>query len=193
MEARLAAAMPEGQPLSVHVLDHKMVNAFALPGGYVVFFRGLIDEAGSPEEVAAVFAHEIGHVVSRDPTRHALRSAGSIGVLGLVFGDFAGGALVLFLAERLIDAQYSQSAEAAADAFAADLLLAAGLPPDALAEMFERFRRLGGDDEGIMAHFMAHPRLGDRIAAARTATPPDFAATPLLNDDEWRALKAICG
>jgi Zn-dependent protease with chaperone function len=73
--------------VTVAVLDHDMINAFALPGGFVVIFRGLIDAADGPDEVAAVLAHEIGHVVSRDPTRHALRSAGSIGVLGLLFGD----------------------------------------------------------------------------------------------------------
>lgn len=192
MEQRLSASLDLDVPLSVHVLDHEMVNAFALPGGYVVFFRGLIDAASTPEEVAAVFAHEIGHVVSRDPTRNALRSAGSIGVLGLVFGDFAGGALVLFLTERLIEAQYTQGAEAAADVFAHDLLLKADVAPSALAGMFERFREMGGDETGIMAHFLSHPRLGDRIAAAEAATPADFLGQPILTEAEWDALKTIC-
>lgn len=193
METRLTRDLSLRSPLSVHVLDHDMVNAFALPGGYVVFFRGLIDAAEQPEEVAAVFAHELGHVVSRDPTRNALRSAGSIGVLGLLFGDFAGGAMVLFLTERLIDAQYSQAAESAADAFATRTLLDAGLPPSALADMFERFRALGGDVDGILAHFLSHPQLGNRIEAARAATPPEFKALPVLTPDEWAALKTICG
>jgi Zn-dependent protease with chaperone function len=68
--------------------------------GYVVFFRGLIDTTECPEELATVFAHEIGHVEARDPTRIALRSAGSIDVLGLLFGG-RGGALVLLLANGL--------------------------------------------------------------------------------------------
>lgn len=67
-----------------------------MPGGLIILFRGLIDAAESSDEVAAVYAHELGHVVARDPTRIALRSAGSIGVLGLLLGDFAGGAVVLF-------------------------------------------------------------------------------------------------
>lgn len=192
MEARLSASLDLEVPLSVHVLDHDMVNAFALPGGYIVFFRGLLDAASTPEEIAAVFAHEIGHVVSRDPTRNALRSAGSIGVLGLVFGDFAGGALVLFLAERLIEAQYTQTAEADADVFAHDLLLTADIPPAALAQMFERFRELGGEQTGIMAHFLSHPQLGDRIAAAEQATPAGFTGTPILTPREWDALKTVC-
>lgn len=192
METRLTAALDLDLPLSVHVLDHEMVNAFALPGGYVVFFRGLLEAAGTPEEIAAVFAHEIGHVVSRDPTRNALRSAGSIGVLGLVLGDFAGGALVLFLTERLIEAQYSRKAEAEADVFAHDLLLRAGVAPSALAEMFERFRAMGGEPTGIVAHFLSHPQLGDRVSAARAATPPGFASRAILTPADWEALQSIC-
>ncbi len=192
IQARLIAHVPTPVDLSVHVLDHEMVNAFALPGGQIVFFRGLIDEADTPEELAAVFAHEIGHVVSRDPTRHALRSAGSIGVLGLIFGDFAGGAVVLLLAEQLIEAQYSQGAEAAADVFAHDLMIRAGLSPAALAVMFERFRALGGDADGFIGHFLSHPGLGNRIDAARNAVPAGFQSRPLLTADEWRALQDIC-
>lgn len=127
-------------PLSLHVLDHPMVNAFALPGGHVVLFRGLIEAAGTPEELAAVLAHELGHVAARDPTRAALRTAGSVGVLGLLMGDFAGGTLVLVLTERLIEARYSRDAELAADAYSHDLLTRAGLPPGALGAMFERMR-----------------------------------------------------
>ncbi|WGW05184.1 M48 family metallopeptidase [Tropicibacter oceani] len=192
LQARLETAVDLPTELTVHVLDHDMVNAFALPGGHIVFFKGLIDTADQPDELAAVFAHEIGHVVSRDPTRHALRTAGSIGVLGLLLGDFAGGTLVLFLAERLIDAQYSQGAEAKADLFAHRVMLEAGLPPDALARMFERFGEQGSEAAGIMAHFLSHPALGDRIKAARAATPRGHGFAPLLASDDWHALKSIC-
>lgn len=194
---KMAARLTDGAQLhtriDLHVLDHPLVNAFALPGGQVVLFRGLIEAAETPEEVAAVLAHEIGHVVSRDPTRNALRSAGSIGVLGLLFGDFAGGAVVLFLTERLIEAQYSQKAEAAADRYAIDLMRGAGLPPGALADMFERFRKLGSEAEGFVAHFQAHPKLGDRIAAARAAGVGADRGAPLLSARDWHALQAICG
>lgn len=192
IESRLAGAAPLEGPLSLLVLDHGLVNAFALPGGYVVLFAGLIDAAETPEQLASVIAHEIGHVVSRDPTRHALRSAGSIGVLGLLLGDFAGGAAVLLLAERLIDAQYSQTAEAAADVFAQDLLLRAELSPAALGEIFDVFR--AGDDEasGLVQHFLSHPGLGDRIAAARAAVPDGFEARALLEPEAWAALKGVC-
>ncbi len=192
IETRLTDELVLDTPLTVHVLDHPMVNAFALPGGYVVFFRGLLDEAARPEEVAAVFAHEIGHVAARDPTRIALRSAGSIGVLGLLLGDFAGGAVVLFLAERIIQADYTQDAEAAADTFAHRVLLDADLPPSAIGTFFERLAEGRDDGIGLIDHFMSHPALGDRIAAARAAEPPNAEFRPILTETEWRALQAIC-
>jgi Zn-dependent protease with chaperone function len=192
IEARLADALPEPVPFRVSVLDHPMVNAFALPGGQIVLFRGLIEDAGSPEEIASVLAHEIGHVAARDPTRIALRSAGSIGVLGLLFGDFAGGAVVLFLAERIITADYTQEAEAAADAFAHDVLLTAGISPGAIADFFDRLMADGGEPPPLVQHFLAHPALSDRIAAARSAVPDDFRPSPLLTEEEWAALGMIC-
>lgn len=179
--------------LTVTVLDHDLINAFALPGGHIVFFRGLIDAAQTPDEVAAVFAHELAHVVSRDPVRIALRTAGSVGVLGLLFGDFAGGAAVLFLTERLIQASYTREAEAAADAFAHARLIEVGIRPDALGQLFATLREEFGETPDIVAHFMSHPELGDRIEAAREATEAaSVPFTPALPDSQWRALQTIC-
>jgi predicted Zn-dependent protease len=116
-----------------------------------------------------------------------------VGVLGLLFGDFAGGTVVLFLTERLIEARYSQAAEAAADSFAHDRMIAAGQSPAALATFFDRLRRRYGDDESVFRHFAAHPRLGNRITAAKRAGEGlDLAPQPLLDEAEWAALKAIC-
>ncbi len=192
MTDRVTEGVDLPYPLTVTVLDHAMVNAFALPGGHIVFMRGLIAEAETPDEVAAVFAHELGHVVARDPARGALRTAGSIGVLGLLFGDFAGGAAVLFLVERLIEASYSQDAEAAADAFAHARLVAVDLPPGALASFFARLRSEHGDAEGIVAHFLSHPQLGDRIARAEAAGGGQGGTRPALAAQDWAALRAIC-
>lgn len=193
MATRLTEGEDLAHPIDVYVLDHEMVNAFALPGGYVVFFRGLIDAADGPDEVAAVLAHEIGHVVSRDPTRHALRSAGSIGILGLLLGDFAGGTVVLFLAERLVSAQYSQATEANADTYAHGALERANVSPAALGNMFERMREKYGDTEGVHAHFISHPTLSDRIEKARAANRENADYAPIVSDAEWEKLQNVCG
>jgi len=194
MRARLDVDDELPYPLALTVLDHELVNAFALPGGRVVMFRGLIEEAENPDEVAAVLAHEIGHVVHRDPTRDALRLAGSVGVLGLLFGDFAGGTVVLVLANQLINAHYSQAAEAGADDYAHLVLTRAGLPPAALGTFFERLRDEYGDAEGILAHFSSHPQMTARIEAALAAqAAAGEQTTPALDARQWSSLRRICG
>ncbi|MEO0487460.1 MAG: M48 family metallopeptidase [Pseudomonadota bacterium] len=192
MEERL---FPDGLgdvELSVFVLDHPMINAFALPGGIVVLMRGLIEEAETADEVAAVFAHEVGHVINRDPSRIALRSVGSVGVLGLLFGDFAGGALLLFLTNQMIAADYSQEAEANADAFATATLQEAGIPAEALATFFERLLAQHGDPDGLAAQFLAHPSLSTRIAAAREGAEDLQSSEPVITAQDWSALRNIC-
>ncbi len=180
-------------PVVVTVLDHELINAFTLPGGRIILFRGLIEAAETPEEVAAVLAHEIGHAVHRDPTRDALRTAGSIGVLGLLFGDFAGGTAVLFLANSLINAKYSQAAEAGADEYAHALMKDAGLSPAALGTMFVRLREESGEATGLVTHFARHPTLAKRIEASLAAAEGVTQRAPVLNGRQWAALSGICG
>jgi predicted Zn-dependent protease len=93
----------------------------------------------------------------------------------------------------LIDATYSQSAEASADEFAHETLGEAGILPSSLADIFERLRKKHGDAEGIVAHFQAHPTLGDRIAAARAADATVSAdIRPSLSNRDWMALQSVC-
>ncbi|MGH1330514.1 MAG: M48 family metallopeptidase [Paracoccaceae bacterium] len=193
MRSALEAHADLPYDMTLTVLDHDMVNAFALPGGQVVLFRGLIDNAENPNEVAAVLAHEMGHVVSRDPTRHALRSAGSFGVLGLLFGDFAGGTAVLLMANQLIEASYSQGAESAADRFAHEVLAKAQVSPASIGTFFARMRDEYGDDDGFVAHFLSHPSMGDRIDEAQAAAlAAGVEDRPIISTAQWAALQAIC-
>ncbi len=192
MTARLTGNSRLAYKIRLHVLDHPMVNAFALPGGHIVLFRGLLDDAHNPEEVAAVLGHEMGHVQHRDPTRLALRSAGSVGVLGLLLGDFAGGAAVLYLSEQLINAKYSRKAEAAADKYSQNLLAESGLPTGPMADFFLRLLKDTGQDSGLLSHLARHPDLRGRADAARAANRVGGDFTPVLSATEWRNLQAIC-
>ncbi|SEL86237.1 Peptidase family M48 [Roseivivax marinus] len=193
MTARLTEGRDLAYDIDVRVFDHDMVNAFAAPGGQIVLIRGMLDLAEGRDEIAAVLAHEIGHVEARDPTRAALRTAGSVGLLGLLFGDFAGGAVMLTLAERLIDASYSQKAEARADRYAYGLLREAQVEPAALGDLFETLAGEAGEAPGALSHFLSHPRLSDRVEAARAATREDAETRPILDDAAWTDLRNICG
>ncbi len=193
MEARLTRDLDLPYPITARVVTEPSINATALPGGHVTFHLGLIEVAESPEEVAAVFAHEIGHVAHPDGTRAVLRSMGSFGVIGLVYGDFLGASAMAAVSQQLLNSSYSRAAEERADAYAQDLLVASGISPAALTVFFERLQNSGDVAElGIFQHFSTHPELADRIAASAAAVGPAVAGPPILTAEEWAALQNIC-
>lgn len=193
MMARFDGKFETSYDVNLRVMKHEMENAFAVPGGQMVLFDGLIQKAKSPEEIAGVLGHELGHVVNRDPTRLALRSAGTVGILGMLVGDFSGGALVLILTERLISASYAQDAERNADGFAYRLLERSGLPTTPFGDFFDRMAKIVGDDEGLMSHLASHPNLSLRASQAREAdTIGSRPFERVLSEQEWYALRNIC-
>jgi len=193
MQARLTEGIDLPYPLVIQVVNDPMINAFALPGGQIVVHRGLIDAAQGPDEVAAVIAHEIGHVAHRDGTRAMLRAMGSFGIAGLMFGDVLGASVVAGLTQQLISSSHSREAETRADLYAHARLEAVGLPPEALGDMFLRMREAGLDMEmGVFRHLSSHPELGDRIAAAAAAGSGGAGHRPALSGPEWQALRGIC-
>ncbi len=193
MADRLAANLDLPYPLRVGVIDHSMVNAFAVPGGRVMFMEGLIKAADTPEEVAGVLAHEIGHVVNRDPTREALRAAGTAGIFGLLLGDFFGAGVAVAVGEAVMKASYQREAEVKADDTAYALLSDAGLPSKPFAEFFRKMKQEYGETEGVLELIASHPGLGvraERAAAADRIGDSEFE--PVITDQEWVALRGIC-
>lgn len=193
MTARLTEAGDLQYELNVAVFDHRMVNAFAAPGGQIVLMRGLINRASNPDEVAAVLAHEIGHVEARDTTRNALRAAGSAGLLSMVFGDFAGGSGAVVVADATLNASYSREAEAAADRYAMEMLATSGTDAAALATFFDSLEGLERMMPDLPVYLSSHPDTKDRADAARAFAKDQRGRTsPILNDKDWQALRNIC-
>lgn len=192
MVARLMAGQGIPYDLKVLVFDHPMLNAFAAPGGYVVLIRGLIEQADGPDAVAAVLAHEIGHVANRDATRNALRAAGSAGILSLILGDVAGGAVLVAVADQMLNSAYSRRAEETADAYAIAMLNAADISTAGFGAFFDT---LAGQEGGLSLpeYLSTHPATADRAANARANAEGQGATTPALTDRQWQALRQICG
>lgn len=193
MTRRVAEGIPTPYPLRVSVFDHELVNAVALPGGRILLFRGLIDAAETPEEVAGVLAHEIGHVANRDPIRGVLRAAGTAGIIGLLLGDFFGASVIAASTDAVLNASHRREAETLADEAAYAMLTRAGLPTTPFSKFFDRLRREHGETSGPIRYFASHPDLGgraERAAAADKVGNGPFA--PVLRDRAWIALQNIC-
>ena len=179
-------------PLTVQVIESETVNAFALPGGQVVLFEGLIKKATSPEEVAGVLAHEIGHVEHRHALRRMVRAAG----VGFLASMLSGGVVSDF-SQQLVVLDFSREMEAQADEAALEALSDAGIAAGGFADFFDRLAEendednsfFGGDAfESLLA---THPISTDRSARIR-AHPTPLNVSPALSDADWQALRNIC-
>ena len=189
---RIAGGADTPFDIRVRAVEAPMVNAFALPGGPVLITDGLIAEAESPDELAAVVAHEIAHVELRHVMQAVWRNLGMGMLLDLVVGGGTGaGQQAVILAGQASDLTYSRDAELQADARGQALLHAAGLSSTGMAPFFERIARAEGAGRlGETVEFMnSHPDSNRRARVARAAARPGQGA---LTPDEWRAVKATC-
>lgn len=180
--ARLLPQEIAGLPLTLDVIRAKDVNAFALPGNHIVIYSGLIDTAQTPEMLAGVLAHEMGHLELRHPTRGVIEQLGLGAVIGLVAGNNAVGSIGRVMAGL----SYTRDMERQADAEAIALLHRANIRADGLAAFF---RILKKDEKTHMPAILSdHPGLDERAAATRQ----DSQGEPAMSPADWQAIKSIC-
>lgn len=161
-------------PFKFHIIEDPTLNAFAVPGGNVVVHSGLLLEAGRPEEVAGVLAHEIAHVTHRHGFRSIVSSLGLYQVLSLFVGDAS--SLLAVLANNsafLIDRKFSRDFEREADNAGWDYLLQAHIDPSGMTDFFKKLKaeeakRLekmpgGAGAEGALAILSTHPATDERM------------------------------
>ncbi|MEP3843855.1 MAG: M48 family metallopeptidase [Paracoccaceae bacterium] len=192
MEDRLLKTTDTIYDLNIVVFNHRMVNAFAAPGGQIVIMRGLLDKAQNADEVAAVLAHEIGHVEARDVTRNALRAAGSAGLLSMVLGDFAGGSAVVLAADHTLNASYTRAAEAQADVYGMNMLRDANVNVRAMSGFFQGLSDLEGKGPKVPSYLRSHPETSGRAQAAREFAQGQIGTRSVISDKHWADLKNIC-
>ena len=189
--AKLAAGAALPTPIRVSAIHRAEANAITLPGGHIYVYEGLLAKAESPDELAGVIAHEMGHVAHRDGTRSMLQGAGLSLLFGLLLGDFVGGGAVVIAAKSLIQSSYSREVEMAADAYGVRLVNKVGGNPLALGTFLTRIDTRGSHGARL---WLDHPQAEDRLAAinAIAAAPAAHGSQALLTSAQWSALKRIC-
>jgi len=176
-------------PVRATVLDTLVPNAFALPGGKVYLFSGLLAKANDPDEIAGVLAHELGHVRHRDNMRNMIYSGGTSFLIGLLFGDVTGSGAMIFASRSLFTASYSREAEQGADDFSIDVMHRLGRPTKPMGDLI--FRITGNQADKTLSILANHPLTEDRLKRLTDENRP-ASGPPLLTAPEWTAVKAIC-
>jgi beta-barrel assembly-enhancing protease len=195
----LSAKLPAGgiqYPFEFHCVNDKAVNAFALPGGYVFVNRGAIEAADDEAELAGVMAHELAHVALRHGTAEATKAKAAqtgVGILGILFGDNAGGALLTELGRFSAGGvllRYSRATETQADVVGTQVLYDAGYDPRALAQFFEKIE---ADSKGQNPpeFFSDHPNPEHRVERVNEEINKLGGLPPKTKEDsvEFEAIK----
>lgn len=189
-------------PYSFFVVNDDKINAFALPGGYIYITRGLIALADDESEMAAVLAHEIGHVTARHSAQRYSKAMAAnlglavLGIVGSAAGVPSGAGSLASLGAQLYLQSYSREQELEADVLGIRYLTRGGYDARAMTRFFHKLEahkrleaNLAGDPKAANRnHVLAtHPRTAERIRQAETLARVTPAARPRVGRDDYLA------
>lgn len=193
---RLVTRMTEGAGLPssmvVSVRRHTVANALTLPGGRIIVLSDIIAKAKTPDEFAAILAHEFGHVAARDPTRSVITAGGVSFLLSLILGDLTGSTLIIAVGQTAISAGYSRDAERAADAYGVAMMRRAGGDGAALASILERIDSEADEEASPTGFLRSHPYTKERADTIRRLAEGTPAGQRILSEADWQTLRGIC-
>ena len=167
---RLAAVSDRPNlPWHFTIIDTPMVNAMALPGGYIYVTRGMLERINSEDELAGVLGHEITHVTARHAAQAITRS--EVAQFGMILGSVVAGpqATQTFgqLAQiglNLLFQRYSRGQESQADRVGTEYATRANFNPIGMERMLNTLQRLDKHPaSGIEAYFQSHPDPAKRV------------------------------
>jgi len=163
-----ACGFESDYPIRIDYATNDMVNAFAIPGGQIVVFEGILNEMESWEELAALLGHELAHVNQRHSFQQMARSVSSYLLLSVLTGDVAGASSVfLEQASQINEMANSRIHEKEADVVGLEYLKDNNIRPRAMKDLFKRLMDTSEVAEGELASTMeflsTHPLSSKRI------------------------------
>jgi predicted Zn-dependent protease len=172
----------------VKVLDSPVVNAFAVPGGYIYITRGILAQLNNEAELMGVMSHEIGHVAARHTvSQQSKQSLGQILLIGGMiasekFAQYAGYAMQ---GMQLLFLRFSRDDEREADRLGVEYSSKLGYDAHKMAEFFKVLDKMSLSESqgGIPTFLSTHPDPGDRYASVNEKATEWQAK---LNRPEWK-------
>ncbi|WP_461140660.1 M48 family metalloprotease [Spirosoma pomorum] len=155
-------------PYQFYIVDSPIVNAFAVPGGYVYFTRGILAHFNNEAEFAGVLGHEIGHITAK----HAARSQKSqlLSTIALIGGAVVAPQVVgqnieaLQQGLGLLSLKYSRDHESESDKLGVEYSSKIGYDANQMADFFGTLKRLSEKSGEAIPQFMStHPDPGNRF------------------------------
>ena len=179
--------------MTITVVHEPVVNAFAVPGGYIVVFDSIIGLMDEPEQLAGLLAHEAGHIQLKHSIRAIYRELASNLFFSLLFGGQGDlSAIVAQHGSQLAGLSYSRNLELEADENGLKLLQKSGIPLRGIPDLFEKMNAAAGGEPGVPNFLSTHPALEERIRLAKeriAASDPSAQTVPAPLMRIWEELK----
>ncbi len=174
----------EGIKYTFTVIDEpNQVNAFALPGGHIYVYSGLIRAADNEAELASVLGHEVGHVTERHAARALGAQFGLQTLAQLALGQNPGmvSQIASGIAAQGYMSRHSRDAERQADTEGLQFLTRAGYDPAAMSSFFKKLQKLSGSNPNALEEFFAsHPNPGERATVVGKAARGKSGKTEIV-------------
>lgn len=178
------------------VAQDSVINAFAIPGGHVFIYTGLLKAAESGAEVAGVIAHEIGHIAKYHSANSMVKQYGLSLINQIIFGsDSSAAAGIANILGGILSLKFSRDNEFEADSCAVSYTIAANYNPYGIKRFFELLVDRYGTTSGVFEALSTHPdtqkRIEEviRIIKANPNAPADDGETNMYVT-EFAAIKA---
>lgn len=179
-------------PADYTVVDADIVNAYALPGGPIVVYAGIIRKMESPEELAGILAHERSHVLRHHSTRSIFQNLSGVLLINLVLGDASSFInLIAQNGQQIQQLSYSRELELEADREGLHLLLKNKVNPKGMLSLLEKLKQ--ENTGSIVPEFLStHPLPDSRIEALKKLiVNHSESSTHSELDSIWLKLKSL--
>jgi predicted Zn-dependent protease len=172
--------------LNISVVDNPGINAITLPGGNIMIFKGLILATDSPEELAGVLCHEIGHVEKRHVVSKLAKEFSTTILFSILTGGDPG--LLNDIIKSSVSTVFDRGQEAEADDYALVLLEKSNISPEQLSSFFEKLKKNSHQLVDNFDLLSTHPKINSRIKKSKKhQVSSSFEEIPIpLN---WNRLK----
>jgi beta-barrel assembly-enhancing protease len=161
-------------PVDIIYVDESLVNAYAVPGGKIVVYRGLIEKMNDWKQLAGLLAHELAHVEKRHSLKSLSRSLSIYLAVAVLTTDLSGASTVLIdNAFKLNELSHSRSFEKEADDTGFDYMNENKIDPQGMVELFEKIEKeesmlVNEKSRKILRYVSTHPLTEDRILHLKT-------------------------
>jgi len=178
---------------SFKVLDSNEINAFACPGGFIYIYKGLMKQMDNEAQLAAVLAHEVGHVVARHSMKRLQAAYGYSILMEVALGDKLSQTAqqMVNAAAGLILLGYGRDNEYEADDYGILYTKKAGYNPKGMIQIFEKFRQMEGKPPSTFEKLLSsHPPARDRINNGNKEIQKVGGTNLPYKESEYAAIKA---